>query len=112
MWESEEDFERDWWALADCSPEDKDEVFSKPTPPISDHLRNARAKVTARSIYDMDLELDEGEDNEDVEFCFKPSRGRNMDVHMRRPGGKYTTEELRKITASQIREVIYHFICV
>lgn len=104
MWETEEDFERDWWAFADCP---RDTGLSRSTPPVSQHVKDARTRIT-RSIYDMDSD---NSCDEDVEYC-KPSRGRDLNPSFRQPGGRYTSAELRRITTNQIREVIILFISV
>lgn len=97
MWETEEDFEKDWWALADPL---YDPSLSEPTPPISQHLKKARATIT-RSIYDIDFD---DYDNGNVKYC-SSSRGSNLESSMVRPGEPYTEKELMKITQNQIREV-------
>lgn len=96
-WETEDDFDKDWWSLADIPPTS----FSKPAPPISDNLKKARAKIH-HSIYDMDIE--EEQEDEEVEYC-RPVRGRVIRQTETRPGTKCKGSNHRELTQRQIRQV-------
>lgn len=103
MWNTEEDFERDWWAMADGAAGGSSDASATPIPPISGQLKEARAKVKPkRSIYDPDT--DDEDDFENVERCV-PSRGRSLERAWKPVGGVLTEKDLRRITQQQIREV-------
>lgn len=87
FWESEDDFQNDWWSLAE------NPSLSRPTPPVTETLKRVRS--LRPSIYD---EEEEAPVKEDIEYTTRPSRGRNHNVKLKRPGDKETIE-------SQIREV-------
>lgn len=107
-WRSEEDFEEDFWSMA--------EIPVTTPPVVSDHLRAARkTQRLINSIYlDPDLyrpnsDIEDGGDKEEEEGEVKyhrfPSRGRPLKSNMRRPGGKMSENEFFKLVQSDIRQV-------
>lgn len=90
VWHTEEDFEKDWWSLAE------DPALSRPLPPVTNTLKAARSQKP--SIYEAHLQPDE--ECENIEYTTNPSRGRSFSkLKLKKPG---RTEE---VIHTKLREV-------
>lgn len=108
-WYSEDDFEKDFWSMAEISSS------TRPTLPKPTSSKNSpsRTKPKINSIY-LDPELmkpgtssDKDSDDDDEIICRVPARGRLLNSILRRPGGKLSDSEHYKQVHSAIRQVLY-----
>lgn len=110
-WYSEEDFEKDFWSMAEIKTGVRPSLQKQPSSTNSTPRKNI-----IKSIY-FDPELvtpgvdSDKEDEEEIIYRVS-SRGRQLNLSLRRPGGKLSDSELYKETQNAIREVYHRYIYI